>query len=522
MAGHLPRHHLNRKKGSLCKQTSTFCYPTGQAFDLDGGSAVGVAHHKCGESYVDNLVDALGHNYVQSGNVYTCSRCGDSYTGHEHSYTEATTQPTCTTAGYTVYTCSCGDSYTVEIPALGHNYVLVGQSGNVATYECSRCGHRYTAVIPVDPQPPVEYSLRSSNPVTEHHEYVYASGQLMRETITTTANGTSTTEVLDFIYGSGSTPLALVYTNGTANPVTYYFVTNMQGDVVKLVNASGATVASYAYDAWGKVLSATGSMAEVNPIRYRGYYYDAETELYYLQSRYYDPGVKRFINADGVTTTGQGFLGANMFAYCLNSPVCSADSCGMKTTKRIDDTMVEVKYSVKPGGTNAIEITVDLGGRYGDLEFVLTIEFDVFEPVTFKLFGLEFELKEDSLSVEFQNGYKLVWGYTAGEPKKTVLEKKVQSSFYDSLGIEVNFSLSDDGTIGRTHSKDFGTVTVSWGLQYAPSALKTAAGVAKGFVSNASLPEGAFGGGGFSGFSNGGGIWGGCGGVLPPWDCSIH
>jgi len=295
---------------------------------LDGGSAVGVAHHKCGESYVDNLVDALGHNYVQSGNVYTCSRCGDSYTGHEHSYTEATTQPTCTTAGYTVYTCSCGDSYTVEIPALGHNYVLVGQSGNVATYECSRCGHRYTAVIPVDPQPPVEYSLRSSNPVTEHHEYVYASGQLMRETITTTANGTSTTEVLDFIYGSGSTPLALVYTNGTANPVTYYFVTNMQGDVVKLVNASGATVASYAYDAWGKVLSATGSMAEVNPIRYRGYYYDAETELYYLQSRYYDSAVKRFVNADAEFDQNAGFTICNLFAYCVNNPVTLKDDTG--------------------------------------------------------------------------------------------------------------------------------------------------------------------------------------------------
>ncbi len=282
----------------------------------------------CGESYVDNLVDALGHNYVQSGNVYTCSRCGDSYTGHEHSYTEATTEPTCLTAGYTVYTCSCGDSYTVDIPALGHNYVLVGQSGNVATYECSRCGHRYTAVIPVDPNPPVEYSLRSGTTVTEHHEYVYASGQLMRETITTTANGTSTIEVLDFVYGSGSTPLALVYTNGTANPVTYYYVTNMQGDVVKLVTASGTAVATYAYDAWGKVLSATGSMAEVNPIRYRGYHYDAEIGMYYLQSRYYDPAVKRFISADGIATTGQGFLGYNMFAYCNNNPANTSDPTG--------------------------------------------------------------------------------------------------------------------------------------------------------------------------------------------------
>ena len=285
----------------------------------------------CGESYVDNLVDALGHNYVQSGNVYTCSRCGDSYTGHEHSYTEETTQPTCTTAGYTVYTCSCGDSYTVDIPALGHNYVLVNQTGNVATYECSRCGHRYTAVIPIDPNPPVEYGLRNGNVTvtTEHHEYIYASGQLLREVITTTdAEGNVTTETLDFTYDASGSPYTLTYTNGTASPVTYYYVVNLQGDVIWLVSANGATVAEYAYDPYGRVISATGTMAEVNPLRYRGYCYDAETEFYYLQSRYYDPTICRFINADGYASTGQDFLGCNMFAYCGSNPILCSDPTG--------------------------------------------------------------------------------------------------------------------------------------------------------------------------------------------------
>jgi len=67
---------------------------------------------------------------------------------------------------------------------------------------------------------------------------------------------------------------------------TYYYVTNLQGDVVALLDASGSTVASYAYDPYGKILSSEGTMAETNPLRYRGYYYDAETGLYYLQSRY--------------------------------------------------------------------------------------------------------------------------------------------------------------------------------------------------------------------------------------------
>ncbi|MBE6946167.1 MAG: RHS repeat-associated core domain-containing protein [Ruminococcaceae bacterium] len=177
----------------------------------------------------------------------------------------------------------------------------------------------------------------------------------MRETITTTSGDTTTTQVLDFIYESGSTPLALVYTNGTASPVTYYYVTNMQGDVVKLVRANGTTVASYAYDAWGKVLSATGSMADVNPIRYRGYHYDAETELYYLQSRYYDSAVKRFVNADGVTTTGQGFLGCNMFAYCNNNPVSRVDYSGYDSCSHDNLHANELPIVFLGGGLNLPE-----------------------------------------------------------------------------------------------------------------------------------------------------------------------
>ena len=91
-------------------------------------------------------------------------------------------------------------------------------------------------------------------------------------------------------------------------------------------------VVRYAYDAWGKVLSITGSMADTlgvqNPLRYRGYVYDQETGLYYLQSRYYNPEIGRFINADALIATGQGILGNNMFAYCNNNPVIFEDASG--------------------------------------------------------------------------------------------------------------------------------------------------------------------------------------------------
>ena len=108
----------------------------------------------------------------------------------------------------------------------------------------------------------------------------------------------------------------------------YYFAKNLQGDVLAVYNAAHQCVATYSYDSWGNILTESGSLAELNPFRYRGYYYDVETELYYLQSRYYDPQVGRFINADSLVTTGNGMTSSNMFAYCLNNPVNGCDPCG--------------------------------------------------------------------------------------------------------------------------------------------------------------------------------------------------
>ena len=115
----------------------------------------------------------------------------------------------------------------------------------------------------------------------------------------------------------------------------YYFETNLQGDIIAVYTADNGSngipelVASYTYDAWGNVLSATGELAEINPFRYRGYYYDTESNFYYLQSRYYNPEIGRFLNADVFASTGQGFLGHNLFAYCANNPINFADTKGM-------------------------------------------------------------------------------------------------------------------------------------------------------------------------------------------------
>ena len=103
------------------------------------------------------------------------------------------------------------------------------------------------------------------------------------------------------------------------------------GDVISIITHWGESYGSYTYDAWGNVIAQSGDIAKLNPIRYRGYYYDSETGLYYLGSRYYDPAVKRFINADGATlaVTNSGELtDKNYFAYCNNSPVMQKDDGG--------------------------------------------------------------------------------------------------------------------------------------------------------------------------------------------------
>ena len=134
---------------------------------------------------------------------------------------------------------------------------------------------------------------------------------------------------LDVIYDNNSKPCELKY-NGTL----YYYVLNLQGDVIAIVSENGTCVATYTYDAWGSVISQSGTLAAVNPIRYRGYYYDSETGLYYLGSRYYDPAVKRFINADNVANIGVNgeFISNNLFAYCLNNPVNRTDTDGNWST----------------------------------------------------------------------------------------------------------------------------------------------------------------------------------------------
>ena len=151
------------------------------------------------------------------------------------------------------------------------------------------------------------------------YSYVYNGDQLVQMT-----KGSDT---LYFTYG------AIGPTTVTWNGTTYYYAVNAQGDVMGIFDGSGNCVVTYNWDnAWGYNPEPEGAMADtlgtLNPLRYRSYVYDEETDLYYLQSRYYDPEICRFINADNYPTTGQGLTGNNMFAYCGNNPVNRKDDGG--------------------------------------------------------------------------------------------------------------------------------------------------------------------------------------------------
>ena len=183
-----------------------------------------------------------------------------------------------------------------------------------STYTYDADGIRKTKTVPIN-----------RRGLTCTYTFVTQNGKVVRQSWRT--------ESIDFFYDESGRPFAMTYQSADDDPQTYYYVLNLQGDVVKLVDASGAEAASYEYDAWGNVLSQSGSMASTNPLRYRGYYHDSETGFYYLQSRYYDPAMHRFINVDSYASTGQGFIGTNMFAYCHNSPVAFYDTEGNMATE---------------------------------------------------------------------------------------------------------------------------------------------------------------------------------------------
>ena len=181
---------------------------------------------------------------------------------------------------------------------------------------------------------------------------------------------------MHFFYDAQGRPAKVRY-NGTI----YSYIHNLQGDVVGIIDTDGNVVVEYKYDAWGKALFTTGSLAgtlgNLNPFRYRGYVYDEETRMYWLKSRYYYPELQRFINADAFVSDDLTVKRVNLYEYCFGNPVSYVDYDGCEGTHTVT-LLIYVFTGDRTQVTNPALIPLVMFGHaeimfeYGDASYIMS------------------------------------------------------------------------------------------------------------------------------------------------------
>lgn len=252
-----------------------------------------------------------------SGNNYSASYAYDS----RGNITNKNINGTSTTFTYS------NSDWKDELTAVNGTPLTYDENGNVLTYGNKSfawsSGRNLESITDNDNTYSYTYDesgIRTSKTVNGKTTYYNTKdGVILSQT-----DGTNT---MYFQYDTNGVPLGFIL-NGTQ----YFYITNQMGDVISITDAQGNELAQYSYDEWGNTLSTSDNdIANINPLRYRGYYYDSETGYYYLQSRYYDPSICRFINADIpeiVNVTKDVYTGINLFPYCNNNPVNNSDPTG--------------------------------------------------------------------------------------------------------------------------------------------------------------------------------------------------
>ena len=294
--------------------------------------------------------------------------------------------------------------------------------------------------------------MRSSKTINEVTTTFSYNGSLLMAQV----QGSGASQVKQLYSYDANGQLISVNYNGTE----YYYLRNGQTDIVGLMDGSGNRVVEYTYDAWGKLISTTGTLATSlgadNPFRYRGYYYDTETGLYYLMTRYYDPEVCRFISADVYLSTGQGVLGNNRFAYCNNNPMLLSDSNGTSPGTPVltivdyyaIHKLVQTYIIEELGGAAAMEVYVKAeNGRKGFL--------DVYDPVDSSYYEVKSEKASSKLSTErqmqrYDNSKVVAAGHEVSRGTK-VVSGSFSYGFWD-----IEYSSKKDGLV--TYNANF-----NWG-----------------------------------------------------------
>mgnify|MGYP002771227767 FL=1 len=284
--------------------------------------------------------------------------------------------------------------------------------------------------------------------------YVWHSAQLMADI--------GASDAFYFHYSSGGELIGYTYKTAEAE-TECILVKNQQGDVERVISADGTILASYTYDAWGNVLTSEGSLATSNPIRYRGYYFDTETSLYYLQSRYYDPAVGRFINADRYATTGQGIHSCNMFMYCENNPVYNADPEGANPFGELNivdyaimHAWVQSQLARKYGWLTEVAVKL-ANGKKGRLDLYDSINNVFYEVKAYKSAEsskTEIQIRGYATSVINSKIYSQYNGLTPNRPSSQ--DKPIKGSFiYGIYDIEYESDPTNPGLIVYKYERNY-------------------------------------------------------------------
>ena len=261
--------------------------------------------------------------------TYEYDAGGNILSKKEYAYTTGTLGTTTKTVNY-----SYGDeNWKDKLTAYDGKTITYDEIGNPLTYD----GYTYSWEG--------GRRLKGITGNNKNISYKYNDSGIRTEK---TVNGATTKYILDgssvllestdnekihYTYDSSNNLISMNIVSGSNPSINgeYYYIRNLQGDIIGLIDKNGTEVVSYTYDTLGKLISIEGSLKDTvgvkNPYRYRGYRYDTETGLYYLNARYYNPEWGRFINADSYLGDS-GLLSHNVFAYCMNNPVNLQDPSG--------------------------------------------------------------------------------------------------------------------------------------------------------------------------------------------------